>query len=233
MSQLTISNLTHFDDIRAKTISFINPYSFYLLKRAKFEFNSIDLWHSDGFLLCLILKIFGMPATRHSFDYSSLAEPFFSWCARTNKSLAVVGSDEESIVFFANHLRNRHQLNDVTFRNGYFTDTQYEEYVSNLAAARPDIVLVGMGALKQEKLLIDLRSKGWSGLGFTCGGFIHQTRINKGNYYPPLIDKLNLRFAYRMWHEPATIKRYLIIYPISIVSFVKDILVGKVSFFSD
>lgn len=228
MSQLTISNLPDFDNISAKTVSFINPYSFYLLKKARFSFNNIDLWHSDGFLLCWILKIFGMPATRYSFDYSSLAEPFFSWCAQNDKSLAVVGSDEDSIVFFANHLHSRHQINNATFRNGYFTDAQYEDYLSDLAAAQPDIVLVGMGSLKQEQFLIDLKSKGWSGIGFTCGGFIHQTRINKGNYYPPIINKLNLRFAYRMWHEPATVKRYLFIYPFSILSFIKDILVGRI-----
>ena len=47
------------------------------------------------------------------------------------------------------------------------------------------------------------------GIGFTCGGFIHQTANNEIEYYPLWIDRMNLRFVYRMYKEKHTRKRYV------------------------
>ena len=46
------------------------------------------------------------------------------------------------------------------------------------------------------------------GVGFTCGGFIHQTANNEIEYYPLWIDRMNLRFVYRMYKETYR-KRYV------------------------
>jgi N-acetylglucosaminyldiphosphoundecaprenol N-acetyl-beta-D-mannosaminyltransferase len=73
---------------------------------------------------------------------------------------------------------------------------------------KPDIVIVGMGAIAQERFLLGLKQAGFSGKGFTCGGFIHQTASNKIDYYPRWVDKLNLRFLYRMLKESYTRQRY-------------------------
>ena len=66
-----------------------------------------------------------------------------------------------------------------------------------------------MGALMQEKFLLKVKDAGYQGIGFTCGGFIHQTSKNEIDYYPAWVDKTNLCFLYRMWKEPHTRKRYL------------------------
>ena len=54
-----------------------------------------------------------------------------------------------------------------------------------------------------------VKNAGYQGVGFTCGGFIHQTSKNEIDYYPAWVDKTNLRFVYRMWKEPHTRKRYV------------------------
>ena len=61
----------------------------------------------------------------------------------------------------------------------------------------------------QEKFLLKVKNAGYPGVGFTCGGFIHQTSKNEIDYYPAWVDKTNLRFVYRMWKEPHTRKRYV------------------------
>lgn len=74
----------------------------------------------------------------------------------------------------------------------------------------PDFVICGMGIVRQEKFLERLKSAGYGGIAFTCGGFISQTAKNKITYYPKIFDALNLRFVYRMVMEKHTRKRYLL-----------------------
>ena len=73
----------------------------------------------------------------------------------------------------------------------------------------PDFLIVGMGALMQEKFLLKVKKMGYQGIGFTCGGFVHQTAMNRMHYYPNWVDKMNLRFVYRMYKEKHTRTRYL------------------------
>ena len=96
-------------------------------------------------------------------------------------------------------------------------------FLNELVDLNPDAVVVGMGAILQEQLLSDLYVKGWRGLGFTCGGYIHQTAMSGVNYYPDFIDKYNLRWLYRMIKEPKLIYRYLVSYPQFLFLFIVDL----------
>ena len=73
----------------------------------------------------------------------------------------------------------------------------------------------------QEKFLLKVKNAGYLGIGFTCGGFIHQTSRNEIDYYPTWVDKTNLRFVYRMWKEPHTRKRYVtagLLFPVRFIA---------------
>ncbi len=67
--------------------------------------------------------------------------------------------------------------------------------------------------LNPVSYLIALENKSlfeqFQGIGFTCGGFVHQTAMNRMHYYPNWVDKMNLRFVYRMYKEKHTRTRYL------------------------
>ena len=79
----------------------------------------------------------------------------------------------------------------------------------------------------QEQFLIDLQKSGWQGVGYTCGGFLHQTA--KGiQYYPKWVNRLGLRAFYRMYDEPQLIKRYFIEYPKAIVIILGDLMKAKI-----
>jgi exopolysaccharide biosynthesis WecB/TagA/CpsF family protein len=142
---------------------------------------------------------------------------------------AIIGSTDSNIKYFTTQIFDRFNFKPSTWRNGFFSDTEYIAYLNKLSTLAPDVVVIGMGTPRQEQFLLDLRATGWNGIGFTCGGFIHQTNLNKGDYYPAILDRLNLRFAYRMWREPSTIKRYLFNYPSSIVLFISGLLSKKIS----
>lgn len=94
--------------------------------------------------------------------------------------------------------------------NGYFSsDAEMNKEASHIVELNPDFLIVGMGALMQEKFLLKVKKMGYQGIGFTCGGFVHQTAMNRMHYYPNWVDKMNLRFVYRMYKEKHTRTRYL------------------------
>lgn len=41
-------------------------------------------------------------------------------------------------------------------------------------ALRPDILICGMGGVRQEAFLLDMRAQGWRGWDLTCEGFFDQ-----------------------------------------------------------
>ena len=83
-----------------------------------------------------------------------------------------------------------------------------DDEAKKIVSLHPDILIIGMGIIKQEQFLSKVRDAGYQGIGFTCGGFIHQTAQDKAGYYPNWVDKYGLRFIYRMYKEPHTRKRY-------------------------
>lgn len=217
-----------FDEIpKGSLISFVNPFSIAEVSESDLVVNEIDYWGVDGSLLVFMLGLLGViRVNRVSFDYSSVADKFFTRLNNGSKSLAIVGADQFSNESFVSLLKERYgNVNVVYARNGYFkNDSDFLVCKEDILKLAPDYILCGMGAGKQERFLIDLRLSGWGGVGITCGGFIHQTAKAKGVYYPKLIDRLNLRFLYRMYDEPKLIKRYLFNYPVSVVKIIFSVV---------
>lgn len=151
--------------------------------------------------------------TRRSFDMTSIAIDVFKEAAENNKRVAIVGSEEGVIGRAVARLVANFGINVVMSRHGFFeSDEQICEFQEELVDINPDIIVVGMGAIRQERFLIELKEKGWDGSGYTCGGFLHQT-ANRLEFYPKLFDRLNIRWLYRIYKDPYTLKRYLLDYP--------------------
>ena len=114
------------------------------------------------------------------------------------------------------------KLNIVEYRSGYFaSEEEQQAEAQHITNVNPDFLIVGMGVLMQERFLLKVRDSGYQGIGFTCGGFIHQTAKDEIDYYPAWADKLNLRFVYRMFKEKHTRKRYMqaaFLFPVRFIS---------------
>ncbi|NJO34267.1 MAG: hypothetical protein HC869_15170 [Rhodospirillales bacterium] len=79
----------------------------------------------------------------------------------------------------------------------------------------------------QESFLLRLRQQGFNGVGFTCGGFLDQYSIGK-QYYPTWIDRLELRWLYRLIMEPGRLwRRYFVEYQ-PFVSGVLSVLTSRI-----
>lgn len=200
--------------------TFLNPVSYLDAMIHKELFAKFDGIFADGSLLvAAILLLYGRKVIRRSFDMTSLAPQLFDCVCRENKSIYIVASTSEAVEKAVDIIRECYQgINICGFRNGYFSDELEErKTINDIVEMNPDFLIVGMGAIKQEEFLVRVKNAGYHGIGFTCGGFIHQLAMNEINYYPKWIDKYNLRFLYRMYKEPHTRKRYLkagVLFPI-------------------
>ncbi|MFA5530214.1 MAG: WecB/TagA/CpsF family glycosyltransferase [Thiohalomonadaceae bacterium] len=211
--------------------SFLNPYSYlHLRKNAVAE--ELDGFYLDGVALVWLWNLFGRQQVRRiSFDMTSLAPVLFNRACAEGATVYFVGSKQDVVDRAVATFQEQYPtLNVIGYRHGYFeSESEWRDAAVGIATLNPDLIIVGMGAPLQEKFLIEVRQSGWHGLGFTCGGFLHQTASKGIRYYPRIVDKLNLRWAFRILDEPRLLWRYAIDYPRGLLVFLADTTKGKIA----
>lgn len=198
-------------ETKGKVYTYLNPVSYLTALDNKDLFGRMDGIFADGGLLVKAIKsLYGKQVTRRSYDMTSMAPELFSYVQEYGKTIYIVASKQEQVEAAVEIFRERYpKVKFAGYRNGYFSsESEMDDEAKRIVEVNPDFLIVGMGALMQEKFLLKVKNAGFKGVGFTCGGFIHQTSKNEINYYPAWVDKTNLRFVYRMWKEPHTRKRY-------------------------
>jgi exopolysaccharide biosynthesis WecB/TagA/CpsF family protein len=209
--------------------SFINPVTFSLVSKDELIFNEIK-FYSDGFLLSVIISILTRKKIkRSSFDFSSIAHDVFSYGSINNRRFYFIGADKRQVQAFVAKLKMRYpDINIAGYRDGYFKDDELSLIFDDINNKSVDILIASLGAVNQERFILLLKKSGYKGSAFTSGGFFRQESTSHGDYYPKIINRLNLRFLYRMLKEPHTIRRYLITYPLSIFGFVFNVFFKRI-----
>lgn len=154
----------------------------------------------------------------------------FEYCLKNNLKIALIGSAPGIVDKAKKLIENRYIGLDISYTcDGYFNEEKSNSIL--LDAKKCDVIVCSMGTPKQELLLRNLRDSGWNGVGFTCGGYLDQLVSAKGSrYYPSWIDKLNLRWLYRIYKEPKRLFfRYVFQYPLGILFFIYDYYSGKLN----
>lgn len=207
----------------SRIYTFLNPVSYLDALENKEIVSQYDGIFVDGSLLVAAIRLFyGIKVSRFSFDMTSLAPKLLNYAAENGKSVYIVASKQEQVKKAVEIFRDRYKgVNIIGYRNGYFTNEKEQDVeAKHIVEVAPDFLIVGMGAIAQEKFLLKVKENGFQGIGFTCGGFIHQTARGEADYYPAWVDRMNIRFLYRMWKEPHTRKRYFkagLIFPVRFV----------------
>lgn len=210
-------------DEKGKIYTFLNPVSYLEALKHKELFWHYDGIFADGSLLVAAIKmLYSKSVTRRSFDMTSIAPRLLEYTLINNKTLYIVASEQEQVERAVTIIREKYAgINIIGYRNGFFSNNEEKnEEASHIAKLAPDYLIVGMGAIMQEHFLLKVKEAGFHGIGFTCGGFIHQTARGEADYYPAWVDRMNIRFLYRMWKEPHTRKRYFmagIIFPVRFI----------------
>jgi exopolysaccharide biosynthesis WecB/TagA/CpsF family protein len=192
--------------------TFLNPVSYLDALNHPELFKSFDGIFADGGLLVKAIKVvYGKKIHRWSFDMGSMAPIVFEHAQQTEKSIAIIATKQEVVERAVRNLQTKLPgLNISYYRNGYFSsEAEQDEEAKKIVQQSPDFLIVGMGIIKQEEFLLKVKKAGFKGIGFTCGGFIHQmAQSNLKDYYPKWINDYGLRFLYRIYKEPHTRRRY-------------------------
>lgn len=223
-------SLNDIAECRGRIYTFLNPVSYLTALDNKELFGKFDGIFADGSLLVAAIKmLYGKNVTRRSFDMTSLAPELLSYAEEHRKTIYIVASKQEQVEQAVQIFKERYpNLQFAGYRNGYFSsEEEQDKEAANITQQNPDFLIVGMGALMQERFLLKVKEAGFQGVGFTCGGFIHQTAKNEIDYYPAWIDRMNLRFLYRIYKEKHTRKRYLLAALVFPAKFIHERFFGK------
>lgn len=202
-----------------KYITFLNPYSLFAARSYSAEYKNFDYIASDGILPVLLNSFFHVGKTfRCSFDMAGIAPRVFEHAIATGQSVYFWGTTTENITKFLKVLKQNYPALLIAGWHHGYVDFLEDNIWCDILKTHADIVIIGMGTPKQDLMALKLREKGYGGSVYTCGGFMHQT-IDRINYYPGWINKLNLRSIYRLCKEPHTFKRFIKTYPRFIISY--------------
>jgi N-acetylglucosaminyldiphosphoundecaprenol N-acetyl-beta-D-mannosaminyltransferase len=169
----------------------------------------------DGLLMSTFMsRVTGRAIGRVSFDFTSIADSVFSCAEKQGKRVYFVGARQAELDLFIHKIKVRYPALIIAGgHHGYFDATQAACIQADICRSEANILIVGLGAGLQEQFEQDALRAGFSGVAFTCGGFIRQEAMATAHYYPEPVNRLHLRAFYRMYREPHTIKRYLVDYP--------------------
>ena len=109
----------------------------------------------------------------------------------------------------------------VGTHNGYFKPEDEEGIVNEIRSLKPDILLAGLGAPKQEKIINKYKEEGFFKIGIGCGGSI-DVLAGEVKRAPKLFIKLHLEWFYRLLKEPTRFKRMLVL-----PKFIKEVKKSK------
>jgi len=216
---------------KAFLVSSVNPYALTVMRsNAAYvdHLNRMDAVFCDGLSMANAARRFcDYSMARVSPDSTSLAPEVFRIASQHGASVVFVGGRPGVAERAANQIsRTFPQLKIVGTFNGY---GPMDATVATVAALDPRVVFCGMGAPRQEAFLIALADAGWTGCGFTCGGYFDQL-ANGFHYYPRLVDRLNLRFLYRLASEPRRLGyRYFICYQPFVFAYAKLLIARAVA----
>ncbi len=107
--------------------------------------------------------------------------------------------------------------------DGYFKEEEEKEIVEEIRLLKPDVLLVGIGFPRQEKLINRYKAENFFKIGIGCGGSI-DVLAGKVKRAPKFFIKLHLEWFYRLLKQPSRWKRMLVL-----PAFLKEVKKSKKS----
>lgn len=172
--------------------------------------NQAALVTPDGIGIVWAAKHLGMPVKERVTGIDMVYE-LCSQAIEKDWKLYFLGAAPQVAETAADNLKQAcPRLNIVGVRDGYFTDAQVDELINAIKQAAPDILLVGLGAPKQEFFIYEHKAAlGLPVLVGVGGSFDVIAGVKKRA--PDIMIKLNLEWLYRLFAEPSRWRRQLVL----------------------
>lgn len=123
----------------------------------------------------------------------------------------LLGAKGEVVSATADVLQEKYpNMNLVGYRDGYFSEDEFDLVVNQVSLYQPDIVFVGITSPKKERLIERFRELDAKGIYVGVGGSFD---VISGNIprAPMWMQRANLEWLFRMMQEPGRLaKRYVV-----------------------
>lgn len=161
---------------------------------------------ADGIGVVWASRVIGRPLPERVAGVD-LASALIGEIARQGRTIAMVGGKPGVADEAARRLRERHPglRVSVTF-HGYFTEAESESIVAQIAGASPDLLLVGLGAPKQERWIYQNLERLNARVAMGVGGAL-DIFAGTAKRAPVVWQRFGLEWAYRLLREPWRAKR--------------------------
>jgi beta-1,4-glucosyltransferase len=184
-------------------VTWLNHYSIRLALEDVQALSKMDVCGIDGQFLKWLIR----HPVRTSAD---LVVPILLACDDTIKTVLAIGGTGDRAAALQDALSECAQrpvrVHSLDGFDGLLRGEDLRRFVADIA---PDLVLVGLGAGLQEKILLEASSAMTSGYALTCGGFLDQ--VLQEGYYPPWAYPLRLNWLVRLAREPRRLwRRYTV-----------------------
>lgn len=165
-----------------------------------------DLSIPDGAGVVIGSRILGQPLRERVAGFDLMQE-LLSSAEESGFRVYLLGAEPEIIEQSVKNIKEKYRgIYICGFHHGYFDLDDCSEIISEINELKPDILFVGMGVPRQEKFLEDYLDGLKAKLIMTVGGSF-DVLAGKVNRAPLWLQKANLEWLYRLYQDPARIKR--------------------------
>ena len=185
--------------------------------------NEAELVIPDGIGVKIALLINGYKAERiPGIDF---AKKLLEYCDKNSLPVAIIGAKsavlEQAVINLKNEFKN---LDIVYTHDGYFTDSN--EIINNLKEKEPKLVLIAMGAPKQEEFAYQAKKELKTGLFIGIGGSLD---VWSGNLKraPRFFQNTGTEWLYRTIVQPERFKRIFPALPLFILNVLKHKIMNR------
>lgn len=131
-------------------------------------------------------------------------------CSERNHRVYFLGAKDEVLAQAIERVRRDYPGAEIVgHRNGYYSADEEEQVAREIAAAKPDVLFVGMSSPRKEKFIAHYAHLMGVPVYHGVGGAF-DVMAGKVRRAPGLVQSLGLEWAFRMLQEPRRLfKRYL------------------------
>jgi N-acetylglucosaminyldiphosphoundecaprenol N-acetyl-beta-D-mannosaminyltransferase len=135
-----------------------------------------------------------------------------------NREVALWGTQEPFVTRASQHAAQHFGVRVVSARHGFDSE---DSYLSIARSLRPELIVLGMGMPRQERLARRLRSEIEHGALIVCGGAILDFIGGNTRRAPELLRRIGLEWLYRLAREPKRLfRRYVVGNPLFVARLV-------------
>lgn len=170
--------------------------------------NNAQLVIPDGIGVVIASKFYRKPLKERVTGVDLMSKMLEQTAAKGGR-VYLLGASQESVENAAANIKQKHEnITIAGIRNGYFTEDDEENIIAEINHSKADLLLVGLGAPKQEKFIYKYKDELQVKVAIGIGGGIDIMSGAKKRA-PEFYQKAGLEWFYTLLMQPKRIFRVM------------------------